>query len=195
MGYQKDEHDTKFYRAIRKYGKENFIIEKIDESDNQEDLDEKEFYWINYYNSVNNGYNTKNCKGKCGGDTLSNHPNKKQISEKIRKSKIGNKNPMRIYGGLKGSKNGMYGKRGKEVPSHKECVAVNIKTNEAILFDTLSDLKEYYNVTTLGMVSNRCSGKTKSDYNGYKFLYKDDYDKSATTIESIADKSVNKQVE
>ena len=22
MGYQKDEHDTKFYRAIRKYGKE-----------------------------------------------------------------------------------------------------------------------------------------------------------------------------
>ena len=31
MGYQKDEHDTKFYRAIRKYGKENFKIEVNDD--------------------------------------------------------------------------------------------------------------------------------------------------------------------
>ena len=37
MGYQKDEHDTKFYRAIRKYGKENFKIESIDFANSQEE--------------------------------------------------------------------------------------------------------------------------------------------------------------
>lgn len=36
MGYQKDESDTKFYRAIRKYGKENFRIEAIDFAETQE---------------------------------------------------------------------------------------------------------------------------------------------------------------
>lgn len=177
MGYQKDEHDTKFYRAIRKYGKSNFVIEKIDESDNQEELDEKEFYWICFYDSVNNGYNTKDSKGKCGGDTLSNHPNKKHISQKIRISKLGDRNPMRIHGGLKGKRNGMYGKCGTSAPSHRECVAVNINTNEELYFKTLSDLKDFFNVTTLGMVSNRCSGKTKSDYKGFKFYYKENYKK------------------
>ena len=82
MGYQKDEHDTKFYRAVRKYGTENFYIEEIDRATTQEELDEKELYWINKLDAVNNGYNTKSVKGKCGGDTLSNHPNKKAISEK-----------------------------------------------------------------------------------------------------------------
>ena len=35
MGYQKDDNDTKFYRAVRKYGVENFYIEKIDEFGNK----------------------------------------------------------------------------------------------------------------------------------------------------------------
>ena len=110
MGYQKDEHDTKFYRAVRKYRAENFYIEELDIAKNQTELDEKELYWINKLDTVNNGYNSKAVKGKCGGDTLSNHPNKEKISEKIRQSKLGDKNPMRIYGGLKGERNGMYGK-------------------------------------------------------------------------------------
>ena len=110
MGYQKDEHDTKFYRAIRKYGKDNFYIELLEEVSNQNELDKREYYWICFYDSVNKGYNTKDCIGKCGGDTLSTHPNKKLISEKLRKSKLGDKNPMRINGGLKGERNGMYGK-------------------------------------------------------------------------------------
>ena len=42
--------DTHFARAIRKYGKENFIIEKIDEANNQEELNNKEQYWIRKYN-------------------------------------------------------------------------------------------------------------------------------------------------
>ena len=44
-------------RAIHKYGKENFIIEEIEKC-NQELLNEREKYWISFYNSYENGYNS-----------------------------------------------------------------------------------------------------------------------------------------
>ena len=44
------------YNAIRKYGEDTFNIELIEQCDNQ-DLDNREKYWISYYNSYNNGYN------------------------------------------------------------------------------------------------------------------------------------------
>ena len=43
-------------KAIRKYGKENFTIELIEEVETSK-LDEREVYWISYYDSYNNGYN------------------------------------------------------------------------------------------------------------------------------------------
>ena len=48
---------THFINAIRKYGKENFKWEQIDSADSREELDNKEIYWIQYYNSIENGYN------------------------------------------------------------------------------------------------------------------------------------------
>ena len=107
MGYQALEHDTKFYRAVRKYGRENFTIEQIDVADNQEELDTKEVYWIRFYDSVNNGYNSNDYKGKVGGDTLTNHPDIKAIGLKISESKLGGKNP-----------------------NARKVKAINIKTNE-----------------------------------------------------------------
>lgn len=45
--------------AIEKYGKENFVKEYIDEACSQEELDEKEIFWIKQLNSQNRnlGYN------------------------------------------------------------------------------------------------------------------------------------------
>ena len=40
--------DFYFHKAIRKYGKENFKVEEICQCPNEE-LDEKEIYYINYY--------------------------------------------------------------------------------------------------------------------------------------------------
>ena len=42
--------------AIQKYGKENFLYEIIEEC-NIEQLDQQEIYWIQYFDSFNNGYN------------------------------------------------------------------------------------------------------------------------------------------
>ena len=44
------------YKAFKKYGLENFSFEPIEEVDNDK-LDEREKYWIEYYNSYKNGYN------------------------------------------------------------------------------------------------------------------------------------------
>ena len=49
--------DTKFYRAIRKYGENNFYIELL-ETTTIENLNSREKYWINYYDSYKNGYNS-----------------------------------------------------------------------------------------------------------------------------------------
>ena len=48
--------DTHFARAIRKYGKESFIIEQIDTANSQQELNIKEQMWIREYDSINKGY-------------------------------------------------------------------------------------------------------------------------------------------
>ena len=53
-----DSQNSVIHRAIKKYGIENFSFEVIEEC-NYKDLDEREIFWIKYYNSSNknNGYN------------------------------------------------------------------------------------------------------------------------------------------
>ena len=48
--------DLPLYRAIRKYGVDNFSIEEIEECDNAI-LDEREIYWIDYFDAYRSGYN------------------------------------------------------------------------------------------------------------------------------------------
>lgn len=45
------------YCAMRKYGIENFILEELEYVEDDNQLDIREQYWINYYNSYYNGYN------------------------------------------------------------------------------------------------------------------------------------------
>ena len=45
------------HRAIKKYCKSNFTVEVIEEIDSA-NLNDRERYWIKYYNSYNNGYNS-----------------------------------------------------------------------------------------------------------------------------------------
>lgn len=48
-------YNSKFYRALRKYGFENFDYTVLEEC---EDVLEKEVFYIELYNSYNNGYNS-----------------------------------------------------------------------------------------------------------------------------------------
>lgn len=78
--------------AIKKYGKENFKIELIEESENDEYIHhEREKYWINKLNSRNSeiGYNV--AAGGDGGDTLSKNPRKTEIYKKLNERRTGGK--------------------------------------------------------------------------------------------------------
>lgn len=51
--------DTHFHKTLHKYGFENFDFEIIEifRENNRELLGEREKYWIEYYDSYENGYN------------------------------------------------------------------------------------------------------------------------------------------
>lgn len=58
-----NEYNTPLHRAIRKYGIENFTFSIIEEC-NKDILNDKEQYWISFYDSFENGYNLTS-----GGET------------------------------------------------------------------------------------------------------------------------------
>lgn len=70
-------HNTPFARAIRKYGKENFITTILEANIPIEELNQKEKYYIQQYNTVApNGYNATN-----GGDGCGTHYDANYIKE------------------------------------------------------------------------------------------------------------------
>ena len=136
--------DTHFARAIRKYGKENFVIEIIDSASNQQELTQKEQYWIKYYNSTETGYNETDATSKCGGNTYQSKTPEEMnsIKEKLRQTKIGNKNPMA-----------------------KKVKRINIQTGEVEIFDTVISCAQACGIRNgKTSITTRLNGQVKSPY-------------------------------
>lgn len=60
---------TALKKALKEHKKENFTCKLLEKADNQDDLNSKEIYWINYFDAMNPlvGYNLKNGgSGGCG---------------------------------------------------------------------------------------------------------------------------------
>ena len=148
--------DTHFARAIRYYGVDNFITEIIDTAETQEELTKKEYYWINYYNAVQQGYNENDDGFKCGGNTYKNKTPQELaiIKEKLRKSKLGGNNPNAT--GVK---------------------CKNINTNEEYHFNSQSEMQAFFNETNHQFCSRRCRKEIKCLYkNEWLIAYEqDDY--------------------
>jgi group I intron endonuclease len=70
-------------RAIKKYGKNNFVKEILEICNNLTDLEEREKFWIKELDSINNGYNLT--EGGTGGDTFTNNSNKEETRNKLKK--------------------------------------------------------------------------------------------------------------
>lgn len=129
----------KFYRAINKYGAEHFRIEQIDSAYNQEDLDEKEKYWIQFHNSIDLGYNT--ALGGEGGNTYKGIETERlqAIRKKLSESKLGEKNPRAESIKLK-----------------------SVKTGQELFFGSRAECMRYFNLTGAGGLGVRLQGKVKS---------------------------------
>lgn len=83
------------YLAINKYGSKTFSVEQIDFANSQDELNEKERYWINFYDSINNGYNMMEggtdrnpmdspIVKKHHAEKMSSYATRKKISETMR---------------------------------------------------------------------------------------------------------------
>lgn len=66
--YKQPKNNTHLYLAMRKYGIENFSFEVIEQC-HKEELQDREIYWINYYDSYNHGYNMTP-GGECGAEPI-----------------------------------------------------------------------------------------------------------------------------
>ena len=77
----KGKYNSVIHKAIKKYGLKNFdyeVLEQIEESK----LSEREIYWIEYFDTYNNGYNlTKGGEGTRGFRYKLTDEQKKKISE------------------------------------------------------------------------------------------------------------------
>ena len=136
--------DTHLARAIRKYGKDSFIIEEIDNTQTQDELNQKEQYWIRYYNSVKDGYNETDAISKCGGNTYQSKTEEEMevIKGKIRQTKIGAKNPMA-----------------------RKIKRTNIITNEVDIFDTVISCAKACGIQNgKTSIADRLNGKIKSPF-------------------------------
>jgi group I intron endonuclease len=69
--------------AIKKYGRENFVKEIIEQCNSKDQLNCREIFWISKLKPI---YNIAN--GGAGGDTISNHPNYDLIIEKLKNRPI-----------------------------------------------------------------------------------------------------------
>ena len=76
-------------RAIDKYGSENFSKYIIENCDTKEYLDEREKYWIEYYNAVESDEFYNIASGGDGGDTKAGYSEEQfRQSEEFRKERI-----------------------------------------------------------------------------------------------------------
>ncbi len=135
--------NTKFAKAIRKYNKENFIIEQIDDASNKEELNRKEIYWIKYYNSIIEGYNSVDGGGDSNTYKYKTEEEMEIIKEKIRQTKVGELNP------------NAHGVKCK-----------NIKTKEELLFNSCIECQRYFNESNHNFITKRCLHQTKYLYKG-----------------------------
>ena len=120
--------DNKFYRAVRKYGWDNFVYGIIDDY-NDEILNEQEIFYIDKYDTYRNGYNSTIGGEGARGFTHNENTRKKlskahkgripsqEIREKISQSNKGKivskETRKKISDGISGKNHPMYGKVGK----------------------------------------------------------------------------------
>ena len=168
-------------RAVKKYGRENFKKEILEECQTKKELNEREKYWIKKLNSMNKevGYNIT--KGGEGGDTTTNNPNylnicyKKSINNKGKKKS--KKHCNNISKGLKGhivkqeTKNKISKANKNKFSSNKnpaKRLDVRKKISKSVSGDKNGMYGKHHSEETKKKISKKLKGITKSNIVKYK---------------------------
>lgn len=158
-GYRKDQ--LLFYRAIKKYGWDNFTHEILYTGLSEKDAKNIEISLIRQYKSLGMSYNITD--GEDGGRGLHNKRKKMSDETKLKMSKSrkglleGNKNPM--YG--RHETNPAYGKFGKEHPASKKVYQYDLLGNFIKEWSCLSDVQRHLNILVTHITAC-CNGRQKT---------------------------------
>ena len=184
-----------FHRAIRKYGKNNFKWKMLEECDSQEQLNNRERYYIKKYNSLKNGYNMTAGGGVMTGWNHSDetkhkislksrewyskneHPNKgrvwpeefkRKISAGHTGKKLSDEHKNKISKRSSGKNNPMYGLSGSRSPAAKNYKIIFPDGSEEIIncLKTFCETHELNQVYMSGCATGRCK-----QHKGYKCEY------------------------
>ena len=197
-------------QAIKKYGIDNFKKEILEEC-NESIVDNREIYWIDYYNARDRSIGYNIAKGGSGGDTISSHPRKKEIGESHSKKLKGkdsqrtNKGPLsndtkkKISTALTGTNNPMYGK--KHSVETKQKISAIQKNRDPSTRIVSNETKQKISVSNKGKtlsaetkqkismansgINNGFYGKTHSEENLRKFRESGRRPKSPETKEKL----------
>lgn len=157
------EKNRPLYKAMRKYGVDNFKFEIIDTAQTIDELNEKEIYWIKYYDSCidsDKGYNLD----KGGKNGRKSEFTKNKISQS-----------------QKGELNHAYGKRGGDSRNAKK--VINLTKNKT--YPSMLDcaIEEFGDKKYLKQISKVC------DPNSNRITYKGNvyrtFDEEGNVIEKI----------
>ena len=158
-GYREDQ--LLFYRAIKKYGWDNFTHEILYTGLSEKDAKNIEISLIRQYKSLGMSYNITD--GGDEGRGLHNKRKKLSKETKLKMSKsrkgllAGNKNPM--YG--RHETNPAYGKFGKEHPASKKVYQYDLLGNFIKEWDCLSEVQRHLNILVTHITAC-CNGRQKT---------------------------------
>ena len=203
----KKDKNRPFLLSINKYGVDNFTFETIDSANNLDELNDKEIYWVNFYNSVSpNGYNVTG--GGQGKKMISTNELGKRISKGLQNSekwqKIKNseeylkKREEKFINSAKGKKFSTEHKEKIWEKNKERILKFNKDTSKKwIIVDNDNNItritgkEEYF--TNLGMdtsvVTRMCQslnqGKNRKRYEGY-YCFIDNGESNQTILDIVS---------
>lgn len=170
--------DRPLYKAIKKYGKENFEVSLVEET---QDADIREIFWINFYNSYSNGYNATK-----GGDGKS-YVNKDLILDVLLNTTKNCAEVARLTGYDRATcvkvakENKLYEKHsGLNNNLMKSVIGTNLLDGTTMVFNSCREASRYFislnNLNSksesgyAGHIASCCNGKRKSAF-GFRWIY------------------------
>ena len=163
--------NRRFYSALRKHGKKNFIWEVLSECFDKEQMNELEKFYILQFKSKDPefGYNMTD-----GGDSPLGRKHKEESKIKMSISKTGKKLPhteewnMKIGAAQIGNKNHMFGKMGCENPTSKE-YTITYPNGNKVRIKGLSDFCRQHSLDSSNM--SACAGGKRKSHKGFKCYF------------------------
>lgn len=151
FGYKRS---PKFFEAIKKYGWDNFEHTILKSHLTLDEANYWEAYYINYYNTVNNGYNLT-----YGGN---NAPVSEETKQKLRESHLGYKptelSKQKCSLNNKGKHFRLHTEEEKQKMSEKKKKKV-ICLNTGVIFNSITEAEQWCGLKPLSNIGQVCRGK------------------------------------